>query len=130
MMQIGNIIKQALEAPPKFGTRYDPRRMDFYLNINEAHISNFLITQCNNPENPYEEIGMFLKTNDKQILEDFKQVLIDSIIEKYINMYDENPSLEKETTIVQKEIRLLLEKNVQHLIFKRTANTCTPYGFI
>ena len=135
MIQIGNIIKKTVESPPKLSPKYDPLKMNIYLQVDEYILSESLLNNCDkcdasDPEELYTKLEESLKIKDRQVLADFKNVLIETLIDKYWDLYNEDPILEIETDVVKEEIRVLLNENLKHLIFKRSAKSCTPYGFI
>ena len=135
MIQIGNIIKKTVESPPRLSPKYDALKMNLYLQVDEYVLTESLLNNCDkcndsDSEELYTKLEYSLKIKDRQVLADFKNVLIETLIDKYWNLYNEDPTLEISTYVVKEEIRVLLSENLKHLIFKRSANSCTPYGFI
>jgi hypothetical protein len=135
MIQIGNIIKQKVESPPRLSPKYDALKMNLYLQVDEYVLTESLLNNCDkcnasDPEELYTKLEESIKIKDRQVLADFRNILIETLIDKYWNLYNENPILEISTYVVKEEIRVLLSENLRHLIFKRSANTCTPYGFM
>jgi len=59
-----------------------------------------------------------------------RNLLINTMVEEYAELCEKNTHFELEKFLVQIQIKSLLSKNFDELIFKRTANTSTPYGFI
>jgi hypothetical protein len=113
-----------------FGPRYDPFRMDIYFSLNKPEIIKFLVRHCLTVNYENTELIEMNKTSETQVLDDIRQVLIDSIFEIYKQFIVISPN----KFIVLSEARLLLEplitSKLDHFIFKRTANYCTPYGFM
>jgi hypothetical protein len=128
-IQISQIIATAFERPPANRPKYDASRMEQYFRLDKDQIMQILLENCHNP-NFYSDELMHPITNDEKILEDLRNLLINTIVEEYAELCEKNTHFALKKFLVQIQIKPLLSKNFDELIFKRTANTCTPYGFI
>jgi len=130
MIPIGQIIQTCLVALPTIRPKYDAKRMDLYFGLDLNSIVRFLTENCDNPNYDDELMSQVIQLHDKQILKDLRHVLLETIMDVYMPDYEKNPEFQRDKYGVQEECIPHLFNNLQSLIFKRTANTCTPYGFI
>jgi hypothetical protein len=130
MIPIGQIIHSCLERPPAFGPKYDAKRMNMYFDLNIDDIVRFLAEYCDNTNYDDDLMAKVIHLTDKQVLNDLRNVLLDTIMDVYMPEYERNKLYEKDKYTVQEECLPHLIQNFNTLIFKRTANTCTPYGYI
>jgi hypothetical protein len=132
-VKIADIMKTYLEFPPSFAPKYDAYRMNIYfqLNTKREEIINFLLENWKTPNYPIEKlIEILIDIKDPKILDDLRNVLIDSVITAFYDKSKQTPDLEiediKATQILKPHILL----NLENTIFRRTAKYLTPYGFI
>ena len=151
--EIKSITVAALNNPPHFEPRYSPECMDFYLNkfIKPQTVTHLLSNVFN-----YNKIDFsILNVNEiknlhtrRMVKQDLLNVLNDAIMETFYKnpplevlqdssynlTFDEENELYIEDGPFDDEAKKRLErtlcKHINELVFKRTANTCTPWGFI
>ena len=132
-VKMNDIMKTYLEFPPSFAPRYDGFRMNKYLQLNqkEEEIVNFLLENWKTPDYTNEKlIEIINPITDNKILDDLRNVLIDSVITAFYEKSKETPDFEIEDSNAKKILKPLILSNFKNTIFKRTANFSTPYGFI
>jgi hypothetical protein len=132
---ISELIKMYLKFPPPFSPRYDGFRLKKYANLNtkKEEIVNFLLENWKNPNYNNEELIKIIdidENKDEQILEDIRNVLIDSVISAFYEKNRETPNMEINNTNAVQIINQFIIKNFENMVFKRTANYSTPYGFL
>ena len=131
--KMNDIMKLYLEFPPSFAPRYDGFRMNKYLQLNakREEIINFLLENWKTPNYPNEKlIEIIDPIKDKQILDDLRNVLIDSVFSEFYEQNKQTPDLEIEDSTAKQRLKPFILSNFDNTIFKRTANFSTPYGFI
>jgi len=135
--KINDIMKLYLQFPPSFAPRYDGFRMNKYFEINtkKEEIVNFLLENWKTPNYPNEKLIETLNTiedtiKDSKILDDLRDVLIDSVLSAYYDKNKETPNLEIEDIKAKQTLKPIIISNFENTIFRRTANYSTPYGFI
>jgi hypothetical protein len=132
-VNITNMMKVYLEFPPTFAPRYDGFRMNKYLQLNQKkeEIVNFLLENWKTPNYTNEKlIEIITPITDNKILDDLRNVLIDSVITAFYEKNKKTPDLEIEDSNANKTLKPLILSNFENTIFKRTANYSTPYGFL
>ena len=132
-VKMNDIMKTYLEFPPSFAPRYDAFRMNKYLQLNSKReeIVNFLLENWKTPNYPNEKLTEIINPlTDSKILDDLRNVLIDSVISAYYEKSKETPDFEIEDSKANKTLKPLILSNFENTIFRRTANFSTPYGFI
>ena len=135
--KMNDIMKLYLQFPPSFAPRYDGFRMNKYFEINtkKEEIVNFLLENWKTPNYPNEKLIETLNPieetiKDSKILDDLRDVLIDSVLSAYYDKNKETPDLEIEDTKAKQTLKPIIISNFENTIFRRTANYSTPYGFI
>ena len=131
--KMNDIMKLYLEFPPSFAPRYDGFRMNKYLQLNakREEIINFLLENWKTPNYPNEKlIEIIDPIKDKQILDDLRNVLIESVFSEFYEQNKQTPDLEIEDSTAKQRLKPFILSNFDNTIFKRTANFSTPYGFI
>ena len=135
--KMNDIMKLYLQFPPSFAPRYDGFRMNKYFEINtkKDEIVNFLLENWKTPNYPNEKLIENLNPikdtiTDNKILDDLRDVLIDSVLSAYYDKNKETPDLEIEDTKAKQTLKPIIISNFENTIFRRTANYSTPYGFI
>ena len=132
-VKMNSIMKTYLEFPPSFAPRYDAYRMNKYLQVNtkKEEIVNFLLENWKTPNYPNEKlIEILTPITDSKILDDLRNVLIDSVFSAFYEKSKQTPDLEIEDTIAKQTLKPFIFSNIEKTIFRRTANYSTPYGFI
>ncbi len=132
-VKMNDIMKTYLEFPPSFAPRYDAFRMNKYIQLNQKkeEIVNFLLENWKTPNYTNEKlIEIIDPITDNKILDDLRNVLIDSVISAYYEKSKETPDFEIEDSKANKTLKPLILSNFENTIFRRTANFSTPYGFI
>jgi hypothetical protein len=132
-VKMNSIMKTYLEFPPSFAPRYDAYRMNKYLQVNtkKEEIVNFLLENWKTPNYPNEKLIEILNPiTDSKILDDLRNVLIDSVFSAFYEKSKQTPDLEIEDTIAKQTLKPFIFSNIENTIFRRTANYSTPYGFI
>ena len=132
-VNMNDIMKAYLEFPPSFAPRYDGFRMNKYLQLNQKkeEIVNFLLENWKTPNYTNEKlIEIITPITDNKILDDLRNVLIDSVITAFYEKNKQTPDFEIEDSNANKTLKPLILLNFENTIFKRTANFSTPYGFI
>ena len=132
-VKIATIMKTYLEFPPSFAPKYDAYRMNTYfqLNTKSDEIVNFLLENWKTPNYQNEKlIEIINPITDPKILDDLRNVLIDSVINTFYEKNKQTPNLEIDETIVTQTLKPFIIMNLENVIFRRTANYSTPYGFI
>lgn len=131
------IINIYLQFPSSFAPRYDGFRMTKYLHVNtkKEEITNFLLENWKTPNYLNEKLIESLidikeTITDSKILDDLREVLIDSVLSAFYENNKETPDLEIEDTKVRQTLKPLIISNFENTIFRRTANYSSPYGFI
>uniref|UniRef100_A0A6C0IJ70 Uncharacterized protein n=1 Tax=viral metagenome TaxID=1070528 RepID=A0A6C0IJ70_9ZZZZ len=131
------IINIYLQFPPSFAPRYDGFRMDKYLRVNtkKEEIINLLLENWKTPNYLNEKLIESLidikeAITDSKILDDLREVLIDSVLSAFYENNKETPDLEIEDAKALQTLKPLIISNLENTIFRRTANYSTPYGFI
>jgi len=153
MSKIKYITLAALNKPPHFEPRYSPDCMDFYLNkiIKPQTVTHLLSTVSN-----YENIDFDrLRVNEIENLQTrqkVKQDLLNALDDAIVETFYKNPPLEvlqdpsynltndEENDLyvedgpfdeeAQKRLEITLCKHINELVFKRTANWGSRWGFI
>jgi hypothetical protein len=132
-VKIADIMKTYLEFPPSFAPKYDAYRMNTYfqLNTKKEEIVNFLLENWKTPNYPIEKlIEVINPITDSKILDDLRNILIDSVITAFYEKNKQTPNFEIEDTNAIQTLKPFIMINLENTIFKRTANYSTPYGFI
>jgi hypothetical protein len=132
-IKMNDIMKTYLEFPPSFAPKYDAYRMNIYfqLNTKREEIINFLLENWKTPNYPIEKlIEVINPITDTKILDDLRNVLIDSVITAFYEKNKQTPNLEIEDTTAIQTLKPFIMINLENTIFKRTAKYLTPYGFI
>ena len=132
-VNMNDIMKAYLEFQPSFAPRYDGFRMNKYLQLNQKkeEIVNFLLENWKTPNYTNEKlIEIITPITDNKILDDLRNVLIDSVITAFYEKNKQTPDFEIEDSNANKTLKPLILSNFENTIFKRTANFSTPYGFI
>jgi hypothetical protein len=132
-VKMNDIMKIYLEFPPSFAPRYDAFRMNKYIQLNQEkeEIVNFLLENWKTPNYTNEKlIEIIDPITDNKILDDLRNVLIDSVISAYYEKSKETPDFEIEDTIAKQTLKPFIFSNLESIIFRRTANFSTPYGFL
>ena len=132
-VKMNDIMKTYLEFLPSFAPRYDAYRMNKYLQLNQKkeEIVNFLLENWKTPNYTNEKlIELLTPITDSKILDDLRNVLIDSVISAYYEKSKETPNLEIEDSTAKQTLKPFIFSNLESTIFRRTANFSTPYGFI
>ena len=130
---MNDIMKTYLEFLPSFAPRYDAYRMNKYLQLNQKkeEIVNFLLENWKTPNYTNEKlIEIITPITDSKILDDLRNVLIDSVINAFYEKNKQTPNLEIEDTKVKQTLKPFIMINLENTIFRRTANYSTAYGFI
>jgi hypothetical protein len=135
--KMNNIMKIYLEFPPAFAPRYDGFRINTYFRVNtkKEEIINFLLENWKTPKYSNEKLIETLidikdKISDSKILDDLRNVLIDSVLEAFYEKSKQTPDLEIYDAKVRQTLKPIIISNFENTIFRRTANYSTPYGFI
>jgi len=131
--KMNDIMKLYLQFPPSFAPRYDAFRMNKYLQLNtkKEEIINFLLENWKTPNYPNEKLMEIIDPiKDAKILDDLRDMLIDSVLTAYYDKNKETPGLEIEDTKAKQTLKPIMISNFENTIFRRTANYSTPYGFI
>ena len=132
-IKMNDIMKTYLEFPPSFAPKYDAYRMNTYfqLNKNTVEIVNFLLENWKTPNYPNEKlIEVINPLTDSKILDDLRNVLIDSVINAFYEKNKQTPNLEIEDINAMRTLKPFIMINLENTIFRRTANYSTAYGFI
>lgn len=132
-VKMNDIMKLYLQFPPSFAPRYDGFRMNKYFETNtkKEQIVNFLLENWKTPNYPNEKLIEILNPiTDSKILDDLRDVLIDSVLTAYYDKNKSTPDLEIEDTKAKQTLKPIIISNFENIIFRRTANYSTPYGFI
>jgi hypothetical protein len=108
--------------------------MNKYFRLDKDIIVSFLADNLTNVEYDTSELSKLINITDEQILEDLKQVLIDSLRIHFNGGYTKEGYMRENIQINYEEEKAKLKSILYHqletMLFKRTANTSTPYGFI
>ena len=131
--KMNDIMKTYLEFPPSFAPRYDAFRMNKYIQLNQKkeEIVNFLLENWKTPNYPNEKLTEIINPlTDSKILDDLRNVLIDSVFSEFYEQNKQTPDLEIEDSTAKQRLKPQMFSNFDNTIFKRTANYSTPYGFI
>lgn len=132
-INITNMMKVYLEFPPTFAPRYDGYRMNKYIELNtkKEEIVNFLLENWKTPNYTNEKlIEIITPITDNKIIDDLRNILIDSVFSAFYEKSKETPELELDEVTVKETLNPLIILNFENTIFKRTANYSTPYGFL
>ena len=132
-VKMNDIMKTYLEFPPSFAPRYDAYRMNKYLQLNQKkeEIINILLENWKTPNYPNEKlIEIIDPIKVKQILDDLRNVLIDSVFSAFYEQNKQTQDLEIEDSTAKQTLKPFIFSNLESTIFRRTANFSTPYGFI
>jgi hypothetical protein len=133
-INLENLMIQCTQNMSGIGPDYDELRINTYFKLDKNLIVNFLADNWTNVEYDTEKLSKLINITDEQILDDLKQVLIISLKVNFNGGYTKNGYMRKNIEIVYEEekekLKLILYKQLQNLLFKRTVKTCTPYGFM
>jgi hypothetical protein len=132
-VKIADIMKTYLEFAPSFAPKYDAYRKNTYfqLNTKTKEIVNFLLENWKTPNYPNEKlIEVINPITDTKILDDLRNVLINSVITAFYEKNKQTTDLEIEDTTATQTLKPFIMINLENTIFRRTANFSTPYGFI
>ncbi len=133
-LNLHNLMNQCTRNMGMFAPRYDPFRMNKYFRLDKDIIVSFLADNLTNVEYDTEKLSKLINTTDKQILEDLKQVLISSLIVNFNGGYTKEGNMLENIQVDYEEEKAKLKPTLYHeletMLFRRTANTSTPYGFI
>ena len=136
-MDIINMVKFITSRLPRFAPKYDAQNYVFYCDLDVAKISNYMINNWQrffNSEKNGPSIHIVIDmygicgTTSKKVIDELKDILFD-VIQEYIE--DEKPDVcnFNETDMIN-YLTNHLDLRINDFVFKKTANTCTPYGFI
>ena len=126
------IIKQFVNGRmPRFAPKYDPSGYLIYTNLNAHKICNYMSKNWRNfydfekkaTVRPINFYGI-CETTSSKVLDELGNVLFDVIK----NYFDEYPDFNEDEML--KYLKEHLDLEVTNFIFRKTANTSTPYGFI
>jgi hypothetical protein len=131
-------MKMYLDFPPSFAPKYDGYRTKSYfeLNTKKEEIIKFLLENWKTPNYTNEKLSIIIAPviPDSKILNDLRNILINSVISAFYEKYKQDLNLEIEIEIedveAKKILELLINENFDNIIFRRTANFSTPYGFL
>ena len=139
MNSINELVEWAISFPPQMEFKFSQEMMFFYLHhLDVEKTSTFLIEHYHNFDyishvvinDNFDDFFCHLKYNEKDtirfhFLNDIRSLLIFLIYELFIDN-------EKVISIDhgRELLKNVMETKVKYLQFKRTAQTCTPYGFI
>ena len=132
-VKMNDIMKTYLEFLPSFAPRYDAYRMNKYLQLNQKkeEIVNFLLENWKTPNYTNEKlIELLTPITDSKILDDLRNVLIDSVFSAFYEQNKQTQDLEIEDSTAKQTLKPFIFSNLESTIFRRTANFSTPYGFI
>lgn len=132
-VKIADIMKIYLEFPPAFAPRYDGFRIHTYFRVNtkKEEIINFLLENWKTPKYSNEKlIEIIDQISDSKILDDLRNVLIDSVLEAFYEKSKQTPDVEIDDVKARQTLKPIILSNFENTIFRRTANYSTPYGFI
>jgi len=153
MSEIKYITIAALNKPPHFEPRYSQECMDFYLNkfIKPQTIKHLLsnVSNYDNIDFSGLNVNEIKNSHTKRMI---KQDLLNVLDHAIVDTFYKNPPLEvledpsynltfdeKNERYIEdgplddeakKRLESTLCKHFNELVFKRTANFCTPWGFI
>ena len=151
--KIKDIAFPALNKPPHFEPRYSPEFIDFYLHkFMKPQTVTHLLSMVSNYDNiDFDRLRVNeienLRTR-QMVKQDLLNILDDAIIETFYKnpplevladpsynlTFDEENDRYVEDGPFDDEAKKRLErtlcKRINELVFKRTANTGTPWGFI
>lgn len=153
MSEIKYITVAALNKPPHFEPRYSPECMDFYLNqfIKPQTVTHLISMVANYDNIDFDRLRVNEIQNPQtrqRVKQDLLNALNDAIVETFYNTPSlevlEDPSYnltfdeENESYIedgplddeAKKRLENTLCKHINELVFKRTANFCTRWGFV
>ena len=133
-LNLHNLMNQCTRNMDIFAPRYDPFRMNKYFRLDKDIIVSFLADNFTNIEYDTQKLSKLINITDEQILEDLKQVLISSLIVNFNGGYTKDGYMRKniqmDYEVEKAKLKQILYEQLQNLMFKRTANTSTPYGFM
>ena len=131
---LGNLMIECTQNMSGLGPKYDALRMNTYFRLDKEKIVNFLADNFTNIEYDTQKLSKLINITDEQILEDLKQVLISSLIVNFNGGYTKDGYMRKniqmDYEVEKAKLKQILYEQLQNLMFKRTANTSTPYGFM
>lgn len=152
MSEIKHITIAAINKPPHFEPRYSQECMDFYLNkLMKPQTVTYLLSMVSNYNNidTLPQVNEIENPQTRQIVkQDLLNVLDDAIMETFYKnpplevledpsynlTFDEENDRYIEDGPFDYEAKKRLEntlcKHINELVFKRTANSCTRWGFI
>ena len=153
MSEIKYITITALNKPPQFEPKYSPECMDFYLNkfLKPQTVTHLLsmVSNYDNIDFDRLRVNEIVNLQTRQMVkQDLLNALDNAIVETFYKTPPlevlEDPSYnltfdEENDRYVEdgpfddeakKRLELILCKQINELVFKRTANTCTRWGFV
>ena len=128
------IIKEFVNGRmPRFAPKYDPSGYLIYSNLNADRISKYMSKNWRdfydfNKRAAVRPINFYkiCETTSSKVLDELGNVLFDVIK----NYFDEYPDLVFNEDEMLEYLKIHLDLEVTKFIFRKTANTSTPYGFI
>jgi hypothetical protein len=145
------VLQWAISHPPTFEFKYSELTLFFYLNVMDVNkTSSFLLQHyhdismiesaiMNNDFNELFccELEIYVETNIRQLfLKDITTLLIQLVNhvflldDEFVSTLNENNHLQMSVEDGREHLKDLMETKVKYMQFKRTAQTCTPFGFI
>jgi hypothetical protein len=133
-INLENLMIQCTQNMSGIGPDYDELRINTYFKLDKNLIVNFLADNWTNVEYDTEKLSKLINITDEQILDDLKQVLISSLIVNFNGGYTKEGNMLENIQVDYEEEKAKLKPTLYHeletMLFRRTANTSTPYGFI
>lgn len=131
---LGNLMIECIQNMDIFTPKYDADRRNTYLTLNTHKIVDFLADNWTNINYDTEKFSKIINITDKQILEDLKQVLIDSLRIHFNGGYTKNGYnlyiIKIDYHTEKQKLKVVILKQLEYLIFKRAINTSKTYGFM
>jgi hypothetical protein len=150
---IKDITIPALNKPPHFAPKYCHGTMKFYSDVFcKDQAVDHLMSKVSNYDNIDFNLMRLDTIEDQQIKNLVKRDLLETLEDAIIETFYKNPTLEEVTApgydlnfdeendryvedglydeVAEKKLEIVLSKRIRDLVFKRTANTCTRWGFI
>ena len=94
-INLENLIIQCTQNMSGIGPKYDAFRMNTYFRLDKEKIVNFLAENWTNVEYDTQKLSNLINIIDNQILEDLKQVLINSLIVNFNGGYTKDGYMRK-----------------------------------
>lgn len=125
-----------LNKPPHFAPRYCKETMDYYFNLNKQDVVKYLSGLAAKNDFKLDYNTNEIKNGCVQLMikQDLLNALDDAILETFCKYnFDEDTHIVEDGMFddeAKQRLENTLSKCIDELVFKRTANTCTPWGFI